>query len=712
MNRLRVKAGNGILAIALVLGATCSGVRAQTPPAPAAGSPNYWFAGTRLAFDRPQFRGRALAVASDDFGLGRFLTKLNAVLSYQPGQSYVVVTSGDHRTITFALGDPHYEVAGLTQTASFAPYLSGGSVYLPFAELARALDVLPVDDGGTTTVMQPQLAALDVRPDGRVTVVTLRGASTLHFKRLLAGDDGHLSLAFTGIASTLERERRIADGPLQGLAITVGGTPRNPTTVVDFGAVPYATHVLVPSDSPNAISLAFAPPGVTLGGTVVPETGDASVAVTPLVIHDPRDPVTIPSGAYRGGQAVVPPAPPIPVAALPVPFSSAPAGGAASSAGPVGLLPAGAPTPTALGLQPASVNDLRLDPVDEGLNIALGITGAVTYEWHRLSDNRWYVDLKPATLAMDAQDVPVTNEAVLSLRIKGFIGPTDHLPTVRVALTLATPRIVNLVATNAGATIAVDRLDDLEPLRTGIGEISGGRLVASIVPLPAAPPVPDGGSGAGAPSGWKFGPQLPPDVNPRLIVIDPGHGGSDRGAMHNGLVEAVLNLDMARRLRTLLVARGWTVKMTRDTDVDVYQPNDSARDELQARCDVANNAGARLFISIHSNSFTTSELNGTTTYYYKADSYGLADAVHARLAANLPTQDDGIRKENFYVIHHTSAPAILVESAFVSNPSDAQYLHSEAFLQKVAASIASGVGDYASPSQPVGANGAADPGGN
>jgi N-acetylmuramoyl-L-alanine amidase len=75
----------------------------------------------------------------------------------------------------------------------------------------------------------------------------------------------------------------------------------------------------------------------------------------------------------------------------------------------------------------------------------------------------------------------------------------------------------------------------------------------------------------------------------------------------------------------------------------------------------------------------------------------LADAVHARLAANLPTQDDGIRKENFYVIHHTNAPAILVETAFLSNPGDARYLKSNAFIQSVATSIADGVGDYTSP---------------
>jgi N-acetylmuramoyl-L-alanine amidase len=687
MTRSRVKASNAVatVAAAFALVAATLPAGAQTAAGDRPVSPNYWFAGTRLAFDRPQYRGAAFAVSTDDTGLGRFLSKLNATLSYQPGQSYVVVTSGDRRTITFTIGDPHYDVAGVKQFAEFAPYVSGGAAYLPFADLANALEVSSVNDGGTTTVLQPQIATLDVRPAGRATIVTLRGASTLHFKRLTAVGDAHLTLAFTGIASTLEHDRQIAGVALQGVAITAGGTPRNPTTVVDFETTPGSAHVLVPSDSPDAISIAFAPLGVSLGGTAIPATGDATVATTPLLVHDPRDGAAPPSGAYRGAQIPVP----APQSVLATPAD-----------------PNAQATPTALGLQPATLTDLHLDPSEEGLSIALGISGPVTYEWHRLSDNRWYVDLKPATLGLDAQDVPIQNAAVTGLRIKGFVGPNDRLPTVRVALTLATPRIVTLVGTSTGMLIAVDRLDDLDPQRVGRGELTNGNLVASIVPLPtvAAPP-PSDGSGAPPPDAWKFSPAPPPGTNPRLIVIDPGHGGSDSGAEHNGLTEKTLTLDMSRRLRTALVARGWIVKMTRDSDVDVYAPNDSGKEELQARDDVANNLGARLLISVHVNAFTTTELNGTTTYYYKSDSYGFAQAVHARLAAMLPTKDDGIVKENFYVIHHATAPAILVETAFVSNPGDAELLRTDAFRQKVASAIAAGVGDYATPAQPLSSTG-------
>jgi N-acetylmuramoyl-L-alanine amidase len=74
------------------------------------------------------------------------------------------------------------------------------------------------------------------------------------------------------------------------------------------------------------------------------------------------------------------------------------------------------------------------------------------------------------------------------------------------------------------------------------------------------------------------------------------------------------------------------------------------------------------------------------------------------LAATLPTADDGILKANFYVIHHTKMPSILVETAFLSNPADAAYLREDGFRQKIALAIAEGVGNYASGSgEPVSA---------
>jgi N-acetylmuramoyl-L-alanine amidase len=193
---------------------------------------------------------------------------------------------------------------------------------------------------------------------------------------------------------------------------------------------------------------------------------------------------------------------------------------------------------------------------------------------------------------------------------------------------------------------------------------------------------------------WKFGPRSNyTPTNPRLIVLDPGHGGSDRGTIHGGVAEADLTLDMAKRLRAILIARGWEVKLTHETDVDVYAPNDSAHDELQTRVDIANNRGARLFVSIHANAFINAGPYGTTVYISKPEDVALGRAIESHLASD-GTKDDGVIKAHYYVTFHTRMPAVLIETAFLSNPSDYALLTSSAWRQKVAQDIADGIGQY------------------
>ncbi|MBD5653686.1 MAG: AMIN domain-containing protein, partial [Candidatus Eremiobacteraeota bacterium] len=415
-------------------------------------APNYWFAGTRLVFERPQTRGSAVAVAIDDDGFTRFLSKLDATLSYQQGQNYIVITTGDRRTVTFTLGDPRFVVSGVLQTAAFAPYAASGVVYLPFLDLARALYVDPVDDAGTI-VLQPQIAALDVRTEHRTTVVTLRGASPLHFKRLGSASDDRVSLAFTGTASTLERDRRIGGAGLQGVSITVTGTPRNPTTVVTFDAPAGSIHALAPAETAESFAIAFAPAGVALGGAALPAQNEAAVA--PIRQAAPTT-ATVAVGSAPTQQ--------------PRPEQTVEPAAVAASAAP--------------GVQPMTVTAFDTIPTDAGLNVRLHVSGPVTYQWHRLSDNRWYLDLKPAILGVPSQDQNVQSDAVVSLRLKAFVGPTDRQPTVRVALTLASPRVIDLVPSDGGVTIAVERQDDADPQAYGVGQLGDGSVAASLATPP------------------------------------------------------------------------------------------------------------------------------------------------------------------------------------------------------------------------------------
>jgi N-acetylmuramoyl-L-alanine amidase len=663
-NRSLAKAGS---AFALALAFACAALapaRALDPTG------ELWFAGTRLILERPQLKAGEIAVSSDDAGLARILAKAGATLAYDPKTKTVTIVSADRRTIVFTLDDPHYTVDELPQTAAFAPYSSGKLVYLPLDAVARALYVDPMPDTGET-ILQPQLAWLEARSDGHLTVVTLRGATPLRFKRLADAGDGSLSLAFLGVASPLERNRDVGGAGLRTIGISVSGTPRNPTTVVTFGAVPGATIALVPSASPNEVALAFGPPGAKFGGTPVPAAGDATTAVTPLSVRDPRIPPPTP---LPSGRAVSRTDPNVPGEDFLGPIPASPSDG--------GTLPASAPPP-------AQITAIEIVPFGQGSNVRITIDGNLAYEWHRLSDNRWYVDLQNAQLEVPAQEQALPSGSLLSVRARQTA--TAPVPIVRIALTLSSQRQVDIVPNDGGLTLAVNPVDDVSGLRTGSGQF--GTLAAVLPPMPA--PIPDD-TPVPLETPWKFAPTL----NPKLIVIDAGHGGSDAGAAHNGLTEKDVTLDISMRLRALLLARGWQVKMTRADDSDVYAPNDSAKEELQARDDVANNAGARLFVSVHVNSFTSSSLNGTTTYYYKGSDLSLAEAIHRRLISALGTKDDGVRKENFYVLHHARMPAALVETAFLSNPSDAELLHSPAFLQKIALSIADGIGDYASGTSP------------
>ena len=186
----------------------------------------------------------------------------------------------------------------------------------------------------------------------------------------------------------------------------------------------------------------------------------------------------------------------------------------------------------------------------------------------------------------------------------------------------------------------------------------------------------------------------------RTITIDPGHGGSDAGAIGpTGVMEKNVTLRISNELRRLLVAQGATVYMTRTTDTEVSPKHDKATDieELQARCDIANKNGSDVFISIHNDSFSNGAARGTTGYYYSLGSKksrDLADKVRLGVIEQIGTQSRGTQSCNFYVLKHTDMPATLIEVAFISNPEEEKLLDSEDGVRKAAQGIADGIADF------------------
>lgn len=181
----------------------------------------------------------------------------------------------------------------------------------------------------------------------------------------------------------------------------------------------------------------------------------------------------------------------------------------------------------------------------------------------------------------------------------------------------------------------------------------------------------------------------------KVIAIDPGHGGTDCGAVGlNGTQEKTVTLAVAQKVRALLEKAGAKVVMTRQTDRDVYGPNASAVDELRARVVAAGKAD--IFVSIHANSFTDRSVNGTATYYYRKSLYDvmLAQSLQDNLIKAGNLTDRGISSANFYVIKRSTMPAALVELAFISNPNEEALLKNPDFQQRMAQGIYQGIDNF------------------
>lgn len=183
----------------------------------------------------------------------------------------------------------------------------------------------------------------------------------------------------------------------------------------------------------------------------------------------------------------------------------------------------------------------------------------------------------------------------------------------------------------------------------------------------------------------------------KTILIDPGHGGSDPGAVGlNRTYEKTITLQMSLKLRDALAQKGARVIMTRTTDVDVHSQNATAKQELQARVDVGQRANADIFVSVHHNASTNRDLGGISTYYTPKTKYDtmLATAIQRRMAAATSVSDKGIRTAEFYVTKRSSMPAALLEIAFISNPQEEALLNNMWFQNKIVASIVQGIEDY------------------
>ncbi len=171
------------------------------------------------------------------------------------------------------------------------------------------------------------------------------------------------------------------------------------------------------------------------------------------------------------------------------------------------------------------------------------------------------------------------------------------------------------------------------------------------------------------------------------VVIDAGHGGYDPGAVGGkGTHEANLTLDISQRVVKMLNEQSDFIGLaTRETDKYV---------SLGDRVAFANSQNADLFMSIHYNSSTSKDANGTETYIYYNSDPTFGQIVHKHLIAATGLKDRGLKRHEFYVIKNTKMPAALVEIAFVSNPTEENLANTTAFKEKVSRALADALIEY------------------
>lgn len=185
-----------------------------------------------------------------------------------------------------------------------------------------------------------------------------------------------------------------------------------------------------------------------------------------------------------------------------------------------------------------------------------------------------------------------------------------------------------------------------------------------------------------------------------FILIDPGHGGADGGAVAaDGTAEKDLNLAIAGSLSDMLRICGYSVQMTRETDISIHSPEaKTIRD--QKISDIKNRLQmyeqSRMTVSIHQNKFAQSQYSGTQVFYSgnNPDSQKLADAIRSSVVETLqPENTRELKKagKDIYLLNKTSVPAVIVECGFVSNAEELNRLKTGEYQKQMACAIACGI---------------------
>lgn len=187
------------------------------------------------------------------------------------------------------------------------------------------------------------------------------------------------------------------------------------------------------------------------------------------------------------------------------------------------------------------------------------------------------------------------------------------------------------------------------------------------------------------------------------VIIDPGHGGDDGGAVANGIIEKSINLTVSKNLAKLLKSGGFNVIMTRDSDRMINTEGKTLRErkisDMKNRLKIYNSDCDNVVISIHQNKFTEEKYYGTQVFYSNnnTDSQKLAESIRNNIQTLI--QPDNKREikqsdSSIYLLKNSESPSVIVECGFISNNREARLLKTHNYQKKIAFAIYTGFMDY------------------
>ncbi|WP_371018913.1 N-acetylmuramoyl-L-alanine amidase CwlD [Pseudalkalibacillus sp. JSM 102089] len=188
----------------------------------------------------------------------------------------------------------------------------------------------------------------------------------------------------------------------------------------------------------------------------------------------------------------------------------------------------------------------------------------------------------------------------------------------------------------------------------------------------------------------------------QVIVIDPGHGGADGGAVGDNVVEKDIALTISLKLRDYFQEAGALVIMTRETDTDLAADgtkglSNRKAEDLRKRVELINEGSNDLFVSIHLNAIPSSKWSGAQTFYNPVndESQAISRFIQAEIKRNLENTNRLAKNmDSVYLLREAEIPGALVEVGFLSNPTERELLNTETYQNKVAASIYQGIIRY------------------